>query len=182
MNNLTPYQGVHYSLVSGKELTVLKFVGRDGRQYGVAAPICFEDVMPYLCRRAVVNAQGRKRVDMLVNISNDGWFNGSAELPQHLAICVFRAVENRVPIARAVNTGISALIDSVGRVERVVESSRGDRRSVDGVLVGRVRPDTRLAPYSRLGDTAWILLLSILGLELLWGVPKLLQPGRSKAR
>ena len=182
MNRLTPYGGVHYSLASGEELTVLEIVGRDGKQYGLAAPICFEDVMPYLCRRAVVDPQGRKRVDMLVNISNDGWFNGSAELPQHLAICVFRAVENRVPIARAVNTGISALIDSAGRVERVVESSSGDRRAVSGVLTGRVRPDARLAPYGRIGDTAWALLLLIIGLELLWGLRKIMHRSRSKAR
>ena len=53
---------------------------------------------------------------MLVNLSNDGWFHGSSELDMHLAVSVFRTIEHRVPLARAVNTGISALIDGNGEI------------------------------------------------------------------
>ncbi len=52
----------------------------------------------------------------MVNITNDGWFRNSTELDEHLAVCTFRAVENRVPIARCANTGISALIAPDGRI------------------------------------------------------------------
>ena len=73
-----------------------------------------------------MDAEGRKRIDWLVNISNDGWFVrfpkaqgrviASSELPQHAAICAFRAVENRLAVVRSVNTGISCLLESTGRI------------------------------------------------------------------
>jgi apolipoprotein N-acyltransferase len=93
----------------------------------------------------------RKAVDFIVNISNDGWFAGTWELDQHLNLCVFRAVENRVPVVRSVNTGISAMIQSTGRITRVVEED-GVRRSVSGSIVGQVVLDDRLAPYTVYGD------------------------------
>ncbi len=93
----------------------------------------------------------RKAVDFIVNISNDGWFAGTWELDQHLNLCVFRAVENRVPIVRSVNTGISAIIQSTGRITRVVEED-GRRRGLDGCIVGEVVLDPRLAPYTVHGD------------------------------
>src|SRR5262249_22626367 len=58
----------------------------------------------------------RPAVDFLLNLSNDGWFNGTSEHEEHLAICRFRAVECRRAVARAVNMGISAVIDGNGRV------------------------------------------------------------------
>ena len=100
-------------------------------------------------RRAA--AGSRKAVDFIVNISNDGWFAGTWELDQHLNLCVFRAVENRVPIVRSVNTGISAIIQSTGRISRVVEED-GRRRSLEGVVVGELVLDDRLAPYTVHGD------------------------------
>ena len=54
--------------------------------------------MAYLIRRFVRPEGGKKRIDFLINISNDGWFNHSSELPQHLDICVFRAIENRINV------------------------------------------------------------------------------------
>jgi len=93
----------------------------------------------------------RKAVDFIVNISNDGWFSGSWELDQHLNLCVFRAVENRVPVVRSVNTGISAIIQSTGRITRVVARD-GERRGVSGCIVGEVVLDDRLAPYTVHGD------------------------------
>jgi apolipoprotein N-acyltransferase len=82
-----------------------------------------------------------------------GWFGsyGSVELDQHLALCVFRAVENRVPIARSVNTGITALIASDGRIEQIVQR-QGRHRYLTGQIVGRLMLDDRVAPYTRLGD------------------------------
>jgi len=105
-----------------------------------------------------------KAVDFIVNISNDGWFNGSWELDQHLNLCVFRAVENRVPVVRSVNTGISAIIQSTGRITAVVQED-GERRGVAGCIVGRLALDDRLAPYTRHGDAfAWGCLLATAGL------------------
>ncbi|QBG48712.1 apolipoprotein N-acyltransferase [Verrucomicrobia bacterium S94] len=75
--------------------------------------ICFEDIVAPLSRNAVL-AGAR----WLVNQTNDGWFDPSAQSEQHLAHAVFRCVENRVPMARCTNTGVSGIIDAYGVVDR----------------------------------------------------------------
>ena len=57
-----------------------------------------------------------------VNITNDAWFGRTAEPYQHLALAVFRSVEHRLEMVRAVNTGVSAHIDAAGRVRAQTES------------------------------------------------------------
>ena len=82
--------------------------------------------MPHVVRRFFREAPDGRQPDVLLNLSNDGWFHGSSEHDMHLAVSVFRAVENRVPLARAVNTGISAIIDGNGRVlERLPKLKEG---------------------------------------------------------
>ncbi|HET6427079.1 MAG TPA: apolipoprotein N-acyltransferase [Phycisphaerae bacterium] len=129
-----------------------------GQPYRVVTPICYEGVFDRVCRELVM-ANGRKRADVMVNLSNDGWFifkmsrwtHASTELDQHLAQYVFRAVENRVPVVRAVNTGISAHIDSNGRIiEEVSRSSR--RKMIGGRLVASTLVDDRSTVYAWLGD------------------------------
>ncbi|MBL8796032.1 MAG: apolipoprotein N-acyltransferase [Planctomycetia bacterium] len=107
MNRLAPYD-FDYSISAGEGLP--RFQLGDHR-FGVV--ICYEDSDPTLARQYVT---GEQPVDFLVNISNDGWFRGSSEHEEHLAICRFRAVECRRAVTRAVNMGISALIDGNGRV------------------------------------------------------------------
>jgi len=116
--------------------------------------ICYEDSMAYRVREMArpTAPGGPKAIDFLVNISNDGWFCGSDELDQHLNLCVFRAVENRLPIVRSVNSGISAIIRPDGRIEKVVADAAGRRRDVEGETYGRLTLDSRLAPYTGLGD------------------------------
>lgn len=77
----------------------------------LGAGICYESVFPYLARGDV--AQG---AEVLVNITNDGWYLDTAAPYQHFLVNVFRAAENRRPLVRAANNGISALIDPWGRV------------------------------------------------------------------
>ncbi len=168
LNGLSPFSeggNVEYSLWPGQELTVFE-LNAAGQTYRFGVPICYEDVMPDVVRRFVWGPQGR-RVHFLVNISNDGWFQHSAELPQHLAICVFRAVENRVAIARAVNTGISAFIDGNGRISGVVkQDGRARGPGIRGVSVAQVPIDARSSLYGRWGD--WFAALCLLLSGLLW--------------
>lgn len=120
----TPYD-YDYSLDAGTEFTVFEMAGAENKNYKFGVVICYEGTVPEIVRKSVVDDYGTKRIDWLVNISNDGWFvkfaNGkvsaSEELVQHNAIYVFRAVENRIGILRSVNTGVSCLIDPVGRIK-----------------------------------------------------------------
>ena len=73
--------------------------------------ICYEGIFPDLARRFVVGGAG-----FLVNITNDAWFGRTSAPYQHLVMEAMRAVENRVPLLRAANTGFSAVVDWDGRV------------------------------------------------------------------
>ena len=75
--------------------------------------ICFEDTVAPLARNATL-AGAR----WLVNQTNDAWFDPSAQSEQHLAHAVFRCIENRIPMARCGNTGVSGIIDAYGNVDR----------------------------------------------------------------
>ncbi len=77
----------------------------------VGVLICFEIIFPDLARELTKNGAG-----LLITITNDAWFGRSSAPYQHLSMAAFRAVENRVAIARAANTGISAFIDPAGRI------------------------------------------------------------------
>jgi len=113
-----------------------------------AAPnICYESVLPHVIRRQVgqLAAEGREP-DVLVNLTNDGWFWGSSELDMHLICGVFRAVECRKPFLIAANTGFSAWIDAEGRI-----LAQGKRREPD-TLLAEVGHDPRTSWYLTVGD------------------------------
>ncbi len=174
LNRLMPFSGPHgefeYSVFPGEQFHrfTMQSPSRGGRAFRFAVPICYEDVMPYLSREFVWGGSNEKRVDFLLNISNDGWFGrGFQKLRlqqwQHLAICVFRAVENRVGIARAVNTGISGFIQPSGRVHDLISGDPSTPWPGEcGYAVANVGVDSRLTLYSRYGDWfAW-------GCALMW--------------
>ncbi|RMF83513.1 MAG: apolipoprotein N-acyltransferase [Planctomycetota bacterium] len=169
LNRLSPFSDrgqVEYSLWPGEEFTVFELPMPDGSKARFGVPICYEDTVPEIPRRFVWESS-RRRVDFLVNISNDGWFNHSAELEQHLAICTFRAVENRVGIARAVNTGVSGFIDPAGRLYSLVQvDGRLTGPGVVGYRVDHVKLDSRASLYGRWGD--WFAVLCTLLTAALW--------------
>lgn len=169
LNRLSPFSfggTFDYSLWPGDQYTVFT-LSVDGQAARFGVPICYEDVMPYVMRNFAWDG-GRRRVDFLVNISNDGWFLRSDELPQHLAACVFRAVENRVGIARAVNTGVSGFIEPSGQVYSLVEKNgRTYGPGTVGYRVAIVKLDGRASVYGRFGD--WFAILCVLCTSALWG-------------
>ena len=117
--------------------------------------ICFESIFPGLSRAHVQNGS-----QLLVNITNDAWFGKTAAAYQHMSMAVLRAVENRVSLARAANTGVSAFIGPDGRIlwgsDLFVEAAHS--LAVHWLSGGSF--------YSRFGDAfAWVcILLAVLGL------------------
>jgi apolipoprotein N-acyltransferase len=87
----------------------------------ISVLICFEDVFPHLARRQVSD-----ETELLLNLTNNGWFGQSAAQWQHAAIAVFRAVENGVPLVRCTNNGLTCWIDAAGRVRQVFGLAAGD--------------------------------------------------------
>ena len=153
---LTPYRGVRVpSLSFGREPVSLRL-----GPYRLAAAICFEDTVPQVVRSFFTDLSAQP--DVLLNLSNDGWFHGSEEHDMHLAVSIFRAIENRVPLARAANTGVSALVDGNGRVLAFLPKLR------EGVVSRVVPLDDRVSLYSSWGDWLGLSCLAVtIGLPIL---------------
>jgi len=133
-------------LTAGSEPVVVPI-----KDFQVTVNICYETALPGAVRQLVQFLQNKHtKPDVLVNLTNDGWFWGSSELDMHLASAVFRAVEVRTPVVIAANTGFSAWIDGSGRL-----LARGPRRST-GTIRALVQPDGRQSLWLFWGNLpAW---------------------------
>jgi apolipoprotein N-acyltransferase len=74
----------------------------------------------------------------MTTVTNDAWFGRTAAPYQHFSMAVFRAVENRVPVARAANTGVSGFIDAQGRILGTTEIFR-DAHDTKELIAGGIR-------------------------------------------
>ena len=118
----------------------------DGIQY--MPTICYETVIPHVVRRQVVELAGRgSRPDVLVNLTNDSWFNDSSELAMHLTCSRLRAIECRTPLVVAANGGLSANVDRCGRLLDVSQAM------TEQVLLVEVIPGGSDSIYLQYGDT-----------------------------
>jgi apolipoprotein N-acyltransferase len=123
--------------------------------FRIATPICYETVEPAFVRRMLRES----RANLIVSLANDGWFGDSQEPWLHLALARFRAIEHRRWLVRATNSGVSALIDPLGRV--VARSSLLERANLRG-SVSRMDATTL---YTRVGDwPGWIALAGLASL------------------
>lgn len=151
--------GWYPTLSAGESATILELETESGSiPFGVL--ICYDSVFPTPARDLA--ARGAR---FLINISNDGWYGKSAELEQILAITAFRAIEGRIPVFRATNTGISAVTDSRGRILERLRDEDGNEKEVRGTLVARVGLGPGGSLYSVVGDAfSWVLLAAAAGL------------------
>jgi apolipoprotein N-acyltransferase len=113
----------------GKEYTVFKLSNDKAR---VAPLICFEDTLGDLVRQFVL-----KGANLLVNVTNDGWFLQTAGSRQHLGNAVFRCVETRLPMVRAANTGVTCFINEFGNITQILLDENGTPFT-EGTLTGEV--------------------------------------------
>lgn len=118
--------------------------------------ICFESVFPHEVRAA---AQATSP-DLLVHVTNVGWFGRTIMPEQDLAVTRFRPVETGLPMVRAANVGISCVIDAHGRLTAVADSEYG-RVFIDRTIVAEVTPGRIPTLYARVGD-AFVLLCAVL--------------------
>ena len=197
MNAFAPYD-YDYSVQPGENFTRFK-AGK--HTFGVL--VCFEDSDPFLARRYLENGRDGPPVDFLVNISNDGWFDGTYEHEEHLAVSRFRAVECRRALVRSANMGISVVIDGNGRVLKQIaypgteklpvwvvpddtvdpaEMASSDWckfKKVAGVVKAAVPIDHRQSLYASVGD--WLPIgcwLALLG-PAAWGYVRRRRTARS---
>lgn len=117
--------------------------------------ICFEVIFP-----GQVVPPG-PRPDWLLNLTNDAWFGDSSGPRQHLIMSRFRAVEEGLPLVRVAGTGISAVIDGHGRIRESLPLNR------QGVIDAQLPLPLSPTLYSRFGDTAFWLLILLLGTVLI---------------
>ena len=119
--------------------------------------ICYESLFP-----ALAADYRRRGADILLNITNDAWFGNTSAPPGHMAHLVMRAIETRVGIARAANSGISGFVDPFGRMSG--RTALETRAVASGVVF-----TTDVIPLAvRWGD--WIGVLSLVAVGVLLGV------------
>ncbi len=136
----------------GQTLTVFRV-----REGAFTTGICYEAVFPELSREAV-----QRGSQLLTSITNDAWFGRSSAPWQHLAMARMRSVETGRYLARAANTGVSAIVDPYGRVVQATPLFE------EAVSVGEVRFLDGTTLYVRIGDVVpWAGLVVALGL---WGL------------
>src|SRR2546430_1679335 len=126
IGNLTPGTGGIVTLPNG---------------VGLGPLICYEDIVPDLARQAV-----RQGAQVLVNLTNDVWFGATRAPYQHRALAAFRAVENRVYLVRVTNTGLTSIIDALGREPAALPIFQAD------TLVHSIQPLRLASLYTRFGD------------------------------
>jgi apolipoprotein N-acyltransferase len=162
----------------GREATVFRLTTNEIR---VAPLICFEDTLGELTRQFVLRGAG-----LLANVTNDGWFLHSAGSTQHLENAIFRCIENRRPLVRAANTGVTCFVNRYGRVTQSLQDANGNQ-FIEGVLAGSVEIPigNEQSFYTRHGElfaklsaalALFFLVLRILQLRVVTGEG---EPGRS---
>jgi apolipoprotein N-acyltransferase len=143
INRLVPAAG---DFAAGDEIVTLNL-----RNLSIGVLICFEAIFPEIAR-----VQVRKGANILVNLTNDAWFGKTSAPYQHLAMAVFRCVENRRAMIRSAGTGFSAFIDAQGKI--IARSSLFQEEILEACVNLSGSP---LTFYARFGDLFAHLLLAV---------------------
>ncbi len=154
-------RGMRFDLSAGTRPVRFEVPGSQGQTVRIATPICFEATISQVCRR-LVHENGGRQADVLINMTNDGWFGSfDAGRANHLLIARWRAIELGTPVIRAANTGISCVVDASGRVRQSLPA-----RQPASVLLAEVPlPGPESTIYARMGDlVGWLAFVGSLAL------------------
>ncbi|MFT6450925.1 MAG: apolipoprotein N-acyltransferase [Halocynthiibacter sp.] len=152
-------------------IKLLPFLGQSMTGWGFApgeGPILIDlgkagRALPLICYEAIFpqDMRGTERADWLLQITNDAWFGRIAGPQQHLAQARMRAIEQGLPMVRAANTGISAVIDARGRLRASLPLNEA------GKLDARLPGALNATPYARTGDWPIAALIALLSIGLI---------------
>ena len=139
---------------AGKEPVLLEVAARP---VTLGPLICFEDTLGELARQFTLRG-----AQAFVVVTNDGWFLKSAGSQQHLANAIFRCVENKLPMIRAANTGVTCAVNRFGAVKQILQNEGGDTH-IEGVLFGEISVTKPATPtfYARYGEVFSLLCLAV---------------------
>lgn len=128
----------------GDHIEIFQLPSRSGT-FSTASLICYEDVVPSLARQASIDG-----AEVLVNQTNDAWFGNTIAPFQHHVIALFRAIENRRFLLRVTNTGLTAVVDPLGRTVQSLPVFEA------GVLHADITPLVVRSPFQRMyGNAIW---------------------------
>ena len=134
---------------SGEKVTNFKI-----NNFNFISKICFESIYPIILRNSTdFNSINYPNPNFLVIVVNDGWFGNSAGPYQHFEISKLRAVENRFPVIRSANSGISAVINLKGEVIDKISINK------KGFLLNKIFPSKTKTFFSKYGN--WLVYLSL---------------------
>jgi apolipoprotein N-acyltransferase len=172
--------GIDYggSFSPGGSFDPLMIPAGDGTPVGAIPSVCFEDSVPRLTRKFL-----RPGPQVIVNVTNDGWFLESAAAAQHFANARFRAIELRRPMIRCANTGISAAIDTTGSTthpdtgkNQVLVNPTGSHFTRGSLLTElKIPQNPSFTLYAFIGDSG-IVVLALLGWAWAWLAGKSRKP------
>ncbi|MEO1584216.1 MAG: apolipoprotein N-acyltransferase [Planctomycetota bacterium] len=169
--------GMDFGLARGTRPVTFEVPTTDG-PVAVSTPICFESSMAPTVRRLVLAARDAGTpTELLCVVTNDGWFGSfDAGREMHLLQARWRCVEHGLPMIRAANTGVSAVIDGRGRIV-----TRLDPRQ-PGVLIGDIRLGSTTTIYQTIGDSFGIVCVTATLGAVAWAGFAALRRRRSEQR
>ena len=122
--------------------------------------ICYEDIFPGQVRKLMQGGRDNRIPEAMFNVTNDSWYGDTIQPLEHLVLASFRSIEHRRSLVRATNTGISAIVDPVGRISR--RTAQWKKAS----LTGRIPLMQERTVYAAAGDwIGWVCaVITLLGL------------------
>ncbi len=157
LEDILPRNASHFS--RGEKIVTFP-LEHEGETYRLGPMICYEDILTDFGRKLA-----QHNPHLLVNITNDSWFGDTSEPWEHLALSVYRAVEMRTDLVRAVNTGVSAFVDANGRVyaKTYAVDPKINPKPVDGLVAEVKLMEGGHTFFARFGDIfAYLCLLATL--------------------